>query len=140
MPIMTNQKSNQAIATLALLIALCLSLGPSSAQAQDQVPRPLNRKLATQLIADFFEIGESEVKIAYILDGKLKREGFETEFGAEVTYIRPVIEDGRRRRLVQYITFQHDERLGWFLREIIRKDGRDYIDICSELEGRIRIE
>ncbi len=55
--------------------------------------------------------------------------------GAEVTYIRPVIEDGRRRRLVQYITFQHDAELGWFLGRSSKKDGRDYIDICSELKA-----
>jgi hypothetical protein len=133
-------QSKQIAAAFSILVALALGLGSARAQAQTEEPAPLNRRLATQLIADFYEIGESEVKIAYIVDGKLKTDGFETERGAEVTYIRPVIQDGRRRRLVQRITFLHDVELGWFLRAIIQDDGRDYIDICSEFQGRIRIE
>ena len=74
------------------------------------------------------------------LPGKIKKDRFESNRGAEVTYLTYVIEDGRRRRLVQTIRFQHDERLGWFLQLIIRKDGREYIEICSEHQGRIRIE
>lgn len=135
---MKHQTSRAAALSTILLIAL--SLGLTQARAQDNAPRPLSRKLATKLIADFYEIGENEVRIAYVIDGKLKREGFESSVGAEVTFIRPVVQDGRRRRLVQFITFHHDHELGWFLREIIQDDGRDYIDICSELQGRIRIE
>ena len=127
-------------ATLSTILLIALSLGLTPARAQDDVPRPLSRKLATKLIADFYEIGENEVRIAYIIDGKSKREGFESAVGAEVTFIRPVVQDGRRRRLVQFITFHHDRELGWFLRVIIQDEGRDYIDICSEHQGRIRIE
>ncbi|MGI9239799.1 MAG: hypothetical protein ACR2RV_03300, partial [Verrucomicrobiales bacterium] len=133
---MTNQKSSQT-AILIILVALVVGLGANPALAQDKEPQPLTRKLATRLIADFYEIGISEVKIAYILDGKLRKEGFLTEFGAEATFIRPVVQNGRRRRLMHCLTFQHDEELGWFLREIIREEGRDYIDICSEYQGRI---
>ena len=137
---MTNQKTRQTATALGILFALFIGLGASPALAQDKEPPPLNRKLAARLIADFYEIGVSEVKIAYILDGKLRKEGFLTEVGAEVTFIRPVVQNGRRRRLVHCLTFQHDRELGWFLREIIRKEGRDYIDICSEFQGRSRVE
>jgi hypothetical protein len=131
---MTNTRIRSA-AILCLLAAFSIGL----AQAQDE-PDPLNRKLATRLIAEFFEIGESEIRLAYIIEGKVKRKDFETDRGAEVVYIRAVIEEGRRRRLVQNIRFLHDRVLGWFLQEIVQENGRNYIDICSEYEGRIRIE
>ena len=66
MPTMMNQRSSQTAAILSILVALVVGLGATPARAQDKEPQPLTRKLATRLIADFYEIGLSEVKIAYI--------------------------------------------------------------------------
>ncbi|MFT4549526.1 MAG: hypothetical protein ACI8XO_003679 [Verrucomicrobiales bacterium] len=135
---MMKQHTNHALATLVLFVALALGLHPAA--AQDEEPKPITRVLAAKLIADFYEIGTSEVKVAYILHGKLRKEGFEADRAAEVTFIRPVVSEGRRRRAVHSIRFQHDDQLGWFLKAVVEQNGRTYIDICSETEGRIRIE
>lgn len=126
-------------ACIIVLIA-AIAIGQADPYATRGKPDTLGRTLATQLIADFYEIGENEVKIAYIINGKLKKDGFESDIGAEVTFIRPVVDNGRRRRAVHSIHFQHDKELGWFLRAIVQEDGRGFIDICSEKKGRIRIE
>ena len=111
----------------------------SRSSIQEEKPQALTRALATHLIAEFYEIGESEVTVAYILNGKLKKDGFETDIGAEVTFIRPVVEEGRRRRAVHSIRFQHDKQLGWFLKAIMEEGGHTFIDICSETQGRVRL-
>ncbi len=132
----------------AILLTLLLTFGMlhavpdtdgSRSSTQEEKPKALTRALATHLIAEFYEIGESEVKVAYILNGKLKKDGFETNIGAEVTFLRPVVEDGRRRRAVHSIRFQHDKELGWFLKAIMEEGGHTFIDICSETQGRIRL-
>ena len=128
-----------AAACLAILL-IAIPTSQADSYGGREKPVPLGRTLAAQLIADFYEIGNKEVTVAYILDGKLKKEGFETDIGAEVTFIRPTVQDGKRRRLVHSIRFQHDKELGWFLRAIVKEDGRSFIDICSEHKGRIRIE
>lgn len=136
---MRNQASKIAACLLVLFAAITIGQADPEGIEQPKI-KPLNRKLAAHLIADFYEIGKNEVTVAYILHGKLKKDGFETDIGAEVTFIRPVVAKGLRRRLVHTIRFQHDKELGWFLRAIIQEDGRSYIDVCSETKGRIRIE
>ncbi len=133
-----KEKTSQLLAAILLFAALLASAG--NVQAQDEEPKPITRKLATKLIADFYEIGTNEVKVAYILHGKLKKDAFETDRGAEVTFIRPVVSEGRRRRAIHSIRFQHDDQLGWFLKAVVEENGRTYLDICSETQGRIRIE
>ena len=142
---MSNHLSHSA----AILLTVLFTLGSVQAvpdtdltttSTQEEKPKPLSRALATHLIAEFYELGKTEVKIAYILEGKLQKDGFETSIGAEVTFLRPVVDEGRRRRAVHSIRFQHDKELGWFLRAIVKEDGHTYIDICSETQGRIRLK
>ena len=135
---MTMQKPRPAGMLLAFIATAALAFGDDAAASEK--PKPLTRELAQHLIAEFFEMGKTEIRIAFILDGKIKKEGFETDVGAEVTFIRPVVEESRRRRAVHSIQFQHDRALGWFLKAVVRENGRTFIDICSETQGRIRIE
>lgn len=135
------QKTNYSTIVLTMLASLAALLcGIGDARAQVEDPQPLNRKLAAQLIADFYEIGEKEITIAFILEGKSTKSGFEPKYGAEVTFILGIVESGRRTRVVRNIRFQHDRALGWFLKEAREDKGREFIDICSETQGRIRIE
>lgn len=125
---------------LVLVLIAMLSICSSHAQIEPESPAPLDRKLATRLIADFYDMGVNDIRIAYILDGRSSKRGFEAKVGAEATFILPVVEDGRRRRVIRSLQFQYDSTLGWFLQESIKENGREYVDICSEHQGRIRIE
>lgn len=122
----------------ACLIFLACATGAARAQAVD--PPALDRKVASRLIADFYEIGQNEITIAFVLDGKTGKAGFEAKFAAEVTFVQTVVAGGRRTREVRSIVFHHDAALGWFLKAVASDKGREYIDICSEHQGRLRIE
>jgi len=135
-----NRRSNRPISAIATLLAVvAIAFGTTAAQAQRE-PLPLSRELAMKLIADFYEVGVGEIKIAFLLEGSMKKGTFETKRAFEVTFIRSLVADGRRTRRVQTLKFLHDKELGWFLSENFDQNGRTYIDICSEHKGRIRIE
>lgn len=107
------------------------------AGAQEGRPR-LARALVAKLIAEANQIRESEVTVGPMQAVQEEvGKALTTTDGVCVTFVAPVIEDGRRVRRVQRRLFYHDEDWGWYLFAIEGFRGGEGIDLVSERKGRI---
>ena len=102
------------------------------------VSQELKRDVAAKLISEANQVRSSEVTVGpmHSVDRKLD-ESTTLLNGVCVTFIAPVIDEGRRRRLSQTRTFFYDEEWGWYLYAVEEGRGGDQIDIVSEKKGRI---
>lgn len=118
-------------------MVVSLFLWAGLAGAQDGRPR-LERPLVAKLIAEANQIRESEVTVGPMQAVQEEiGKALTTTNGVCVTFIAPVIADGRRVRRVQKRLFYHDEEWGWYLFAIEGFRGGEGIDLVSELKGRV---
>lgn len=118
-----------------VVVLLFLMVGLSG--AQEGRPR-LVRSLVAKLIAEANQIRESEVTVGPMQAVQEEiGKALTTTDGVCVTFVAPVIEDGRRVRRVQKRLFYHDEDWGWYLFAIEGFRGGEGIDLVSERKGRV---
>jgi len=109
----------------------------ASAAGQELRPK-LERELVAKLIAVANQVRANEVTVGPMqaVDEKIGPTSVATG-GLCVTFIAPVIEEGRRVRQVQKRFFYYDDDWGWYLFAIETLRGGEGVDVVSEREGRM---
>ena len=124
---------------LAAILLTFLAL-PARAQAPAEQPE-LTPAVARNLIAQFLEVIESEIDVAYVLSGeKAMKRGFTSRSASVAVYLATRLEDGHRRRRCEEQIFLWTPELGWFLEEIVEEPFRDYLRIFSERKGFLEMK
>ena len=82
----------------------------------------------------------SDYRVAIVLPGEMRgRAGFVAEKVAKVTFVGPVIEDGRKVRRVCDEQFYWNADYGWFHYEIGEDRRGAVVWVWSELRGEVEV-